>query len=118
MTKQEASEKYQIPISILDEYEKWNLCDSVEKVMGAWQYDDRDIERLSVIMTLHNIGFCQSEISDYMNLLLSDRDTNSERLAMLNQKRSAELDEIHFKEAQLEQIDYLRHQINKHKKEL
>lgn len=42
MTKQEASEKYNIPISILDEYESWGLCQEVKKVMGAWQYDDTD----------------------------------------------------------------------------
>lgn len=47
MTKQEASEKYNIPISILDEYESWGLCQEVNKVMGAWQYDDTDLERRS-----------------------------------------------------------------------
>lgn len=34
MTKQEASEKYNILISILDEYESWGLCQEVKKVMG------------------------------------------------------------------------------------
>lgn len=36
MTKKEASEKYRIPMEILEEYEKWNLCSEVKKVMGAW----------------------------------------------------------------------------------
>lgn len=116
MTKNEASVKYQIPIEILEEYEKWNLCDSVKQVMGIWQYDESDIERLSMIMTLHDIGFSKKEIAEYMNLMLSERNTEIERLAMLNQKRSKELDEIHFKEVQLERIDYLRHQINKSRK--
>ena len=116
MTKQEASEKYQIPLEILNEYEKWNLCDSVKQVMGAWQYDDRDLERLSMIMTLHDIGFSENEVAEYMRLLLSENDTETQRLSMLNQKRSRELDEIHFKEKQLERIDYLRHQINKNKR--
>lgn len=26
MTRQEASERYQIPMEILEEYERWNLC--------------------------------------------------------------------------------------------
>ena len=46
MTIQEASERYQIPMHILREYESWGLCGAVKKVMGDWQYDDTDLERL------------------------------------------------------------------------
>ena len=42
------------------------MCGSVKKVMGMWQYDDQDIERLSMIMTLHDIGFDSSEVEEYM----------------------------------------------------
>lgn len=56
MTKQEASEHYNIPIWLLDEYESWGLCQEVKKVMGSWQYDDSDLNRLSMIMTLHDVG--------------------------------------------------------------
>ena len=56
MTIQEASEAYQIPMHILREYESWGLCGAVKKVMGQWQYDDTDLERLSTIMTLHDIA--------------------------------------------------------------
>ena len=59
MTIQEASEAYQIPMHILREYESWGLCGAVKKVMGQWQYDDTDHERLSTIMTLHDIGLVQ-----------------------------------------------------------
>ena len=69
MTKQEASERYNIPIWLLDEYESWGLCQEVKKVMGSWQYDDSDLERLSMIMTLHDVGFTRSEIETYMHLL-------------------------------------------------
>ena len=55
MTINEASERYNIPIEVLKEYESWGLCDEVRRVMGVWQYDDRDIQRLSMIMTLHDI---------------------------------------------------------------
>ena len=33
MTIQEASERYQIPMHILREYESWGLCGAVKKVM-------------------------------------------------------------------------------------
>ena len=62
MTIHEASEKYNIPIKILREYESWGLCGEVKKIMGSWHYDDSDIERLSTIMTLHDVGFTNDEV--------------------------------------------------------
>ena len=113
MTMQEASERYMIPIKILKEYESWGLCGAVKKVMGAWQYDDTDLERLSTIMTLHDIGFTTEEVETYMRLLLEGDHTAAQRLNMLEKKRSAALEEIHFKERQLQRLDYLRHEIRK-----
>ena len=111
MTSQEASRLYQIPMEILLEYERWGLCGAVKKVMGAWQYDDTDLERLSTIMTLHDIGFTPEEVERYIRLLLEGTSSDVLRLRMLEQKRSAALDEIHFKERQLQRLDYLRHEI-------
>ena len=76
MTIKEASERYNIPMEILREYEGWGLCGAVKKVMGAWQYDDTDLERLSLIMTLHDIGFGIAEIETYMRLLLEQEGQN------------------------------------------
>mgnify|MGYP000594567402 CR=1 FL=1 len=75
---------------------------AVKKVMGAWQYDDTDIRRLSTIMTLHDIGFSVEEVEAYMRLLLEGEYTTAQRLSMLEKKRSAALEEIHFKERQLQ----------------
>ena len=111
MTKKEVSARYGIPVSLLDEYEKMDLCDSVKTIIDAWQFDDTDIERLSIIMTLHDIGFTKKEVEEYMRLLLEKRNTEAERMTMLENKRSAVLEEIHFKETQLARIDYLRYEI-------
>ena len=116
MTIKEASERYNIPIEILQEYESWGLCNEVEKVMGSWHYDESDIERLSTIMTLHDIGFTNQEIEKYMRLLLKGKSTEKERLKMLSKKRLGTLDEIHFMEKQLDRLDYLRFEIQKGKK--
>ena len=113
MTIQEASERYNIPMEILREYESWGLCGEIKKIMGSWQYDDTDLERLSTIMTLHDIGFTTEEVETYMRLLLEQKDSDMARLRMLNQKRSTTLDEIHFRERQLERLDYLRHELRK-----
>ena len=82
-------------------------------MMGAWQYDDRDIERLSMIMTLHDIGFSNREVETYMRLMLEGDATEQERLRMLSDKRSDTLDEIHFREKQLDRLDYLRFKMKK-----
>ena len=111
MTINEASERYQIPIDVLKEYERWGLCGSVKKVMGQWQYDDQDLERLGMIMTLHDIGFESGEVEEYMRLLLEGESTRETRLKMLNRRRGIALDEIHLREKQLERMDYLRYRI-------
>ena len=113
MTIKEASEKYNIPVKIVREYESWGLCGEVKKVMGSWHYDDSDIERLSMIMTLHDVGFTNDEIEKYMKLLVQGKVTEEERLKMLNDKRYGTLDEIHFKEKQLDRLDYLRFEIQR-----
>lgn len=113
MTIDEASERYCIPLEILREYEGWGLCGTVKKVMGAWQYDDQDIDRLSMVMTLHDIGFANDEIAEYMRLLLQGERTKAERLRILKQRRDSTLDEIHFQEKRLERLDYLRYQMRK-----
>lgn len=113
MTKQEASERYGIPVHILDEYESWGLCSAVKKVMGAWQYDESDIERLSLILTLHDIGFEPAEVENYMRLVLEGDSTGAQRMLMLGEKRQGMLDEIHFREKQLDRLDYLRYEIRK-----
>ena len=113
MTIQQASERYHIPMHILREYERWGLCGAVKKGMGDWQYDDADLERLSTIMTLHDVGFTPQEVEAYMRLLLEEEHTAEQRLRMLEKKRGAALEEIHIKERQLQRLDYLRHGIRK-----
>ena len=113
MTIYEASDYYNIPIEILQEYEKWGLCTEVKKVMGVWKYDDSDLEHLSMIMTLHDIGFKVNEVETYMKLMLNEKDTGAERMQMLNKRRNKALDEIHLREKQVERMDYLRYEIRK-----
>ena len=88
MTQQEASEHYNIPVSILQEYESWGLCGAVKKVMGVWQYDDEDLEWLSTILTLHDIGFTTEEAETYMRLLLEQPEGSQKRLRMMEEKRN------------------------------
>lgn len=114
MTIDEASERYQIPIEVLKEYESWGLCGAVKKVMGAWQYDEEDLKRLSLVMTLHDVGFEPEEVEEYMRLVLEGDKSRDERMRLLDKRRGAALDEIHLKERKLERLDYLRYMMQKH----
>lgn len=115
MTMQEASERYCIHVEVLREYERWGLCGVVKTVMGAWQYDDEDIERLSMIMTLHDIGFDNEQVERYMRLMLEERNSEEKRMRMLELLRDSTLDEIHVKQKQLDRMDYLRYKLQQEK---
>ena len=52
-----------------------------------------------------------------MRLMLEGEHTEEERMEMLNRRRGTALDEIHFRERQLERLDYLRFKIQKRKGE-
>jgi hypothetical protein len=64
-------------------------------------------------MTLHDIGFENSEIETYIRLQIAGGKTEAEHIRTLNRKRIATLDEIHWKEKQLDRLNYLRHEIKK-----
>ncbi len=91
------------------------LCQEVKKVMGSWQYDETDFERLSLIMMLHDLDFTVEEIKKYMKLSLEKNER--ECLKLLNKKRKGILDEVHLKEKQLSRIDYLRYEMDWENKE-
>lgn len=104
MTREEVLRRYKIPAEILDEYEP-----------QGQQYDDSDIERISTIMTLRDIGFEKEDIKVYMHLEQIGVSTLKERLEILEVRRNAILDEMHKNEKQLECLDYLRYMIKKSK---
>ena len=76
------------------------------------EYDDTDPEHLSVLITLHEIGFERAEIETYMRLMEKE-DSDGQRLRILDRKRCSLLDEIHFREKQLSHLDYLRYSIRR-----
>lgn len=51
------------------------------------------------------------QLEHYMQLMLEGTHTKEQRLRMLNRRRSDALDEIHWKEKQLERQDYLCHSV-------
>ena len=113
MTIHEASARSKIPLKILQEDERWGLCKGPGKSAGNWQYDQTDIERLSLILTLYESGFSKDEAECYMRLSLLGGRTAEERIAMLRKKRTGMLEEIHCKQKQLDRLDYLQFEISR-----
>ena len=74
------------------------------------RWDDRDLEKISVLMTLCESGFSESEAVRYL-LHLEDRQECDACMALLDTKRHSMLDEIHRREKQIENIDYLKYKI-------
>ena len=68
---------------------------------------------MSAIMMLCDLGFTTLEVETYMGLLLEQPHSERRWLRMLEEKRTAALDEIHFKERQLQRLDDLRHEIRR-----
>ena len=115
MTITEVSEKYKIPLALLQRYavEKMGAEGTDEKRRQAdlYRFTDSDIEQLSVRMTLQDIGFAEEEIAAYLRLRQDGENSAEACLNMLNKLRSRTLDTIHGKEKALERIDYLRYEL-------
>ena len=58
-------------------------------------------------------GIWKKATGTTLRLLPEGDHSAAQRLSMLEKKRSAALEEIHFKERQLQRLDYLRHEIRK-----
>ena len=111
MNIDEVSRRYQIPTDVLRTYERWGLGPA------DGQYGDADLDSLSLLLTLQDIGFSPGETEAYMRLRASGADTGAQRLGMLETRRAAALEEIHAREKQLERLDYLRHELRKRTEE-
>ena len=89
----------------------WNFAKKSKRVMGEWHYDDEDIKRLSMIMTLYETDFSKEDIDEYMQLILSG-ENDEECLKILSQKRKKR-QKIHILEKQISNLDYLKNEIKK-----
>lgn len=103
VTEQELLKKYDIPAEIIDKYRKLYKCSS---------FDDADVQKMSIIMTLYEVGFDDKETEKYIKLYLSSYDTTKERLEMLTTKRKGVLSDIHSRQKQIDCIDYMRYKIS------
>lgn len=111
MTIAEASRQYKIPNDIVSEYEQIGLPGKQKRTDGFWECDSRDLELLSLMVTLHQIGFETAEVKTYIQLVLKGKGTERARLDILNRRREQALKEIHLHEGEIDLLDYLRYEL-------
>ena len=109
MTRQEISERYCVSAKVLDAYERCLAGNKDgQKCSAHHHYTEQDLAQISLLLTLHDLGFSSQEAQEYMRLCQCRYETSRRRLAMLEKRRADFLEEIHRKEKQLDRVDYLR----------
>lgn len=112
MTRQEISERYCVSAKVLDAYERCLAGNKDgQKCSAHHHYTEQDLAQISLLLTLHDLGFSSQEAQEYMRLCQCRHKTSRRRLAMLEKRRADFLEEIHRKEKQLDRLDYLRYQL-------
>lgn len=104
----EIAQSYQVPLSTLRYYEKMGLFENVKRINGIREYDDKDIERLSLILSLKHTGLEIKEILQYLKINNIDK-----RIDLLLKRRKKSLDLMHLHQKNINTIDNLIYQINR-----
>lgn len=110
MTGEEIRTCYCIPKEIIEEYEEWKKKQGSSGSSSKGQYDDRDLELLGKIMTLHEAGFEEKQVEMYLNFAQTGAEGQQKCFAMLQKQREQILAQIHSGEQMLERLDYLRYE--------
>lgn len=87
------------------------LFEDVSRVNGIREYEDKDIERLSLIVTLKNTGLSIEAIAKFIELDKDGAGTINQRIKMLKNERQKILDNIHEQQNNLYSLDCLIYQI-------
>ena len=111
MKAEEVSKKFNIKLEELKYYESIGLFDDVKISNGVREYEDKDIEVLSKVVTLRNLELSMSEILRYIKLMKQGNDGDNERVRILNKQRNVLLDEVHNKQKSIDCLDCIIYKI-------
>lgn len=106
LTLQDASKMFDIPVDILQQYEKSGLLQSTEQNKKTGSYEEDDFKQLGLVRFLLDAGFTQKETRRYLDLM-KNNGTDEEQIRMLRKQRCELLEGIHEKQQMLDQIDYM-----------
>ena len=115
MTRYEVSIRYNIPIEVLKEYESWMTGEGKGEAVKGHHYGPEDLEYLSLMVSLHDLGFAREEVLDYLRLLSLEEKGDAGRMKYLEKKRMDVLEEIHAREKKLFRLDCLQRRIQENR---
>ena len=87
MTAEEIRKRYNVSAAALKIYEDQVRMVSEENQTKEKDYDDQDLERIGMIMTLGKMGFPDEEIGIFVRMEKEGEITKGQRLGMLKKQR-------------------------------
>ena len=87
MTRQEVCKRYNIPVSILCEDEKWRMKSADKRAAEELKYRDDDLKQLGTIMTLRSLEFTKTEAESYIELSLERQESSMVKVRMIEEKQ-------------------------------
>lgn len=120
MHLQEASERFNLDIKLLQAYAQNGLIQGVHGEDGTIDYPEAAFHRAAQFCLLGKAGMDQETMKQLAALLDSGISAESEKLRLLRKCRYDLLEEIHSKQQLLDQLDYFiaEMQISKGEKSL
>lgn len=111
MTLPEASRCFQISIEELQFYEKNGLLKGRKTKDGEKDYLEADLQYIGKFHFLQTAGMDADSLKQFVRLLERGADTREEQIRILRKFRFGLLEAIHGKQQELDQVDYLIHEI-------
>lgn len=107
MTREQASERFGVPLSKLRAYERQGLFDCHRQPDGSVNYTDELMDYVGIINILTDAGAEADTLRSFMWQLMESTITKEEKLRYLRKQRQKLLEEIHTKQKSLDQLDYI-----------
>ena len=92
MNINEISLAYNVPVDCIQDFENQGFFDEVKQINGKKIYEEKDIQKLSFLMTLKNVGMSIQDMKKYIQYISEGDSTLSQRIDMLTRYRQDILD--------------------------
>lgn len=105
------SSSFQLPIEELDQLEREGFFEHIQKENGELNFKDDNLPELSQLLLLKQLGFTLCELKQYVQASQSNEQGKDLQKQMLMKQRCIILENLHILQKQIDQIDYLIHEL-------
>lgn len=113
MTFEEINRRYEVSLDTLHEFEEAGLFTNIKRIDQRYDFTDQDIENLSCILSLYQIGMDLHDVNFFLDLKRQGDKTKAERVFMLKKIREKALVDLHRKQKNLDCIDCMIYELKK-----